>query len=163
LPTQTYIPMANLTLSSSAASVTFSSISQAYRDLVLVVETKASTTTGFYTRLNSDSGTNYNFVYMYGTGASTSSGSQASQNYGSLGWNTEATTTEAFMSTVQVMDYSANDKHKSLLVRSGRAGANVEALAMRYASTSAVTTMAVYPNAGTFSSGASFALYGIAS
>lgn len=161
MPTPTYTPLANITLTGSASSVTFSSISQAYRDLVVVIETKTSTTTGFYTRLNSDSGTNYNFLYMYGTGTSAVSGSQASQNYGSLGWNTEATTTEAFMSTVSVMDYSATDKHKSLLIRSGRAGANVEALCMRYASTSAVTTMAVFPNTGNFSSGSTFALYGV--
>jgi len=51
-----YVPLANLTLGSSAASVTFSSISQAYKDLVLVIEATTSALDVAIIRFNSDQG-----------------------------------------------------------------------------------------------------------
>ena len=74
MPTATYDLISNTTLSSAQASVTISSISGSYRDLVLVVEGVASSG-DFYPRLrfNSDTGNNYNFVNAGGDGVSTSS------------------------------------------------------------------------------------------
>jgi hypothetical protein len=57
-----YTALANVTLGSSAASVTFSSISQSYRDLVLVITATTSAVDNAFIRFNSDSGSNYNIV-----------------------------------------------------------------------------------------------------
>ncbi len=62
----------------------------------------------------------------------------------------------------QIMDYSATDKHKTVLVRVGNVGnSEVGANAGRWASTAAITSVRVAPNDGTFSSGSTFNLYGI--
>lgn len=161
MPTPTYIPLANITLGSSAASVTFSSISQAYRDLVLVVSATGSAADSLRSRLNADTSTNYAVVNMTGSGSTASSSAFSGRNGFDLSVNAALSTTENLLCTVQVLDYSATDKHKPVLARTGRAGQADEALALRWASTSAVTTMSVYPNSGSFTSGSSFALYGI--
>lgn len=66
---QTYFPIANTTLSSAAASYTFSSISGSYTDLVLVIggTLSADISAGIY--FNGDTGTNYSTTRMYGNGS----------------------------------------------------------------------------------------------
>ncbi len=59
----------------------------------------------------------------------------------------------------QIMDYSATDKHKTVLYRYDNPGVGTMAAASRYASTSAVTV--VKAEFG-FAAGDTFALYGIA-
>jgi len=160
MPTPTYKPLANITLGSSAASVTFSSISQAYRDLILIVQSGTTGGADMSIRLNSDSGSNYNWVQMYGTGSgSGTSNAFASQNH-FFDYGTP-TTLDAMM-TVQLQDYSATDKHKSVLARRDWAAGLTLASAGRWASTSAVTALQVYAFSGSFIAGSSFALYGVA-
>jgi hypothetical protein len=50
-----------------------------------------------------------------------------------------------------------------LLARANDAGQGVAMSAARWANTSAITTILLYPDANQFSSGSTFALYGIAS
>ena len=151
-----YVPLANVTLSSSAASVTFSSISQAYRDLVLVFNGATASTSGVSIRFNSDSGSNYSYVQMLGNGstASTSAG----------------TTTEARMvnsngtdcvGTANIFDYSTTDKHKSVLSRGDTAAASTRAHAVRWANTNAITSLTVFGEVANINAGSTFALYGV--
>lgn len=157
--TPTYTPMANITLSSSAASVTFSSISQAYRDLVLVMSTKSSASVYVSMRFNADSGSTYTSVEMEGTGSAAGSGT-VTTTYLSLGSGYTDTTQDGIV-LANIMDYSATDKHKSVLGRSSKAGWGVLALAGRWANTSAITSLQVFPSSGTWTAGSTFALYGI--
>jgi len=60
------------------------------------------------------------------------------------------------------MDYSATDKHKTILNRVNAASSIVEAVAARWANAAAVTSVAVQTQTGTFSSGMTLALYGVA-
>jgi len=165
LPTTTYTALANITLGSTAATVTFTSIPATYRDLVLVyngtVETGA--TTGI--RFNGDTGSNYNEVVMYGVG----SGSGTSTATANLtGLNVGYPGTGITQIRVQIMDYSATDKHKTTLSRSDNSAIVVAALAGRWASTSAITSI-TFRNSESqsgiydFNAGSTFALYGIAS
>lgn len=153
-------PLANITLSSSASTVTFSSISGSYRDLLLVVSANTSVTTDNAFRVNSDSGSNYSTVVMYGTGSSAASSSD-SGSYGFVGYSN---TTEYAAQITHFMDYSATDKHKTIISRYGPAGNYVIARAARWASTSAITSITLYagtPGGTTFTSGSTFALYGV--
>jgi hypothetical protein len=159
--TTTYTPLANITLGSSAASVTFSSISQAYRDLVLVVKPIASTGTNMLIRFNSDSGSNYYRLGMYGDGSSTGSFSETNTEVRSGAYSYPDTTAN-FQDILNIMDYSATDKHKTTLSRLGIASAGVETYATRWANTAAITSIAFTLSSGTYSAGSSFALYGIA-
>lgn len=159
MPTQTYIPLANLTLSASASEVTFTSISQAYRDLVLVCSMANTVGNGaLMMRINNDTAANYSWIRMYGDGstASSSTGSSNSATIGNFGTNLSN-------SQLSIMDYSATDKHKSMLSRTNDSAYIVSAYAARWASTSAVTSFNVFPGGNAFASGSSFALYGIAS
>ena len=73
----TYTPITSNTLTSATASVTFSSISGTYTDLVLVVSAQsASTNVDLAMRFNSDSGTNYSNTRLYGTGSAAGSGTR---------------------------------------------------------------------------------------
>ena len=152
MATPTYTLLDSVTLGSSASSVTFSSISQDYGDLVLVVS--PSNAMQGELRFNSDSGSNYNFVYMRGTGSS------AQSNSGTVTY--ELIDTGAYdLCRVQIMDYSATDKHKSMLNRSDRSSARTVARACRWANTSAITTVSITGATGNFDAGSTFYLYGI--
>jgi len=164
LGTPTYVALANLTLSSSAASVTFSSISQAYRDLVLVMTPKGSGfAAGPWLSFNGSTLT-YSWVYAEGSGSATASGTDSGssgirinpENYISA-----ANDNQVF--TVQIMDYSATDKHKTVLGRYGTANAGVGMSAGRWSSTAAITSLKLdsSPTGSTMAAGSTFALYGI--
>jgi len=159
MPTQTYIPLANITLSSAVGNVTFSSIPATYRDLVLVMNGTSSSGNPFaFLRFNGDSGSNYNYAFMYGDSASAVSSTFSSQTTGFIG-NIDTGLRNNVIA--QIMDYSATDRHKTTLARSD-AGL-VIATSGRWANTSAVTSMSVNVNTGSFSAGFTFALYGIVS
>jgi hypothetical protein len=161
-----YIPLATVTLGSSASSVTFSSIPATYRDLVLVA-TANSTNSGFTDvafRFNGDTGTNYSRVGMYG-GVNPVSSFTNLEGRGFLSFiNGTTVGTNSFTPSVSTfMDYSATDKHKTGLHRHGMATDNVLAAATRWASTAAVTSLFIFPTSGNFNTGSTFNLYGIAS
>jgi hypothetical protein len=160
MPTPTYTPLANVTLGSTASSVTFSNIPATYRDLILVMNGTSTSGNPFaFLRFNGDSGSNYNYVFMYGDGTPSGavSASFANQTTGFIGnLDTGARNTVI----AQVLDYSATDKHKPMLARNGGGGL-VIATAGRWANTSAVTSMSVNTNTSTFTAGFTFSLYGV--
>ena len=161
MPTTTYTALANITLGGSAASVTFGSIPSTYRDLVLV---HAGTTSNadvntILARLNGDSGSNFFQVAMTGyagvTGTFTFTGTGVSAGL--------SRSSEVNVNTTTIMDYSATDKHKTALSRHNNPTL-VRAVATRWANTAAVTSIVLVMDTGaTFSSGTTFALYGIES
>lgn len=163
MPTSTYTPLANLTLSASASSVTFSSISQAYRDLVLVVTGTSTAGDTLAVRLNNDTNaSNYFWVYMMGNGASAASGTNSGFNYWQLQNNSQFDSTNRGQAVINIMDYSATDKHKTGLSRSDFPAYSTEAFASRYASTTAISTIRVFLIGGSsFAAGSTFALYGV--
>ena len=69
--TATYDCIATTTLSSAQSSVTFSSISGSYTDLIIISDAiLASGNDALGLRFNSDSGSNYSYTFMYGNGTS---------------------------------------------------------------------------------------------
>jgi hypothetical protein len=164
MPTPTYTPLANVTLGTAIGTVTFSSIPATYRDLILVMNHKVNTSAtsdNWFMRFNSDTGANYSFVRMYGNGSSAFSGSGTSRTY----IDNFLDPTGSFTNNVfQIMDYSATDKHKTVLARENLASEQVIAKAHRWASTSAITSISLTgPDSGTdlFSVGSTFSLYGV--
>lgn len=160
-----YVPLANITLGANAATVTFSSISQIYRDLVLVID-NVKTVSGTYNmnfRFNGISTTTYNYVNAYGNGSTTGSISQANLTEGNISGGTdflEATT--PWLGLANIMDYSATDKHKTVISRGNRSNNGVSMIANRWASTAAITSITLAPEfTGSFAAGSTFALYGV--
>jgi hypothetical protein len=151
-----YTALANVTLGSSASTVTFSSISGSYRDLVLVIDATLSGAGQPTIELNSDSG-NYSMVMMGGTGSSTQSATDTLIYIGSNFSNYAS-----FTSQINLMDYSATDKHKTVLIRAGASATSVVATAARWANTAAVTSIRCRTlSASTYQAGSTFALYGV--
>jgi hypothetical protein len=167
MPTNTYTPLANITLTSTDSEIVFSSIPGTYRDLILVCSARGTITTftNVQMRFNSDTGSNYSTVAMYGTGSTQASYSETATNITLEQIARSSDTASVFTPIVtQVMDYSATNKHKSVLTRnSSTVSGNVVALASRWANTAAVTSITLYPFGGSFAIGSTFSLYGVIS
>ncbi len=150
MPTSTYDLIASNVLGSSAASVTFSSISASYRDLVLIVNRLSS---GNFTSLvfNSDTGSNYIRIVVeaYPSTIQTSTGTY-SQFYPGVNVGD-------VLAIFQIFDYAQTDKHKSILTQLNDDG-ELNISAGRWASTSAITSITAN---GGFDTGDSLYLYGI--
>jgi hypothetical protein len=163
MPTATYTPLGNATLATAASSLTFSSIpTTPYRDLILVIDNvSTSANSQFNFRFNSDTGANYSNVYTLGASDGVTSFTDANETQGRLG----NIGTSPGNHILQVLDYSATDKHKSLLMRSNIVGASQTWMSFtRWASTTAVTSIRIFVGTGTtMPAGATFSLYGVIS
>lgn len=164
MPTPTYTPLATKTLTGTAATVTFSSISQLYRDLCLVVSGTRSTAGGntIVVRLNGDSA-NYSNIMLEGSGAAASSVIAGSNYlYGSWNNNTLGNSTVG-VTTFNILNFSSTTLHKVSLARANDASTATTLVAGRWAATAAVTSVAVsLGDATLFATGSTFTLYGIA-
>jgi len=160
MPTPTYTLIDSVTLGSSASSVTFSSIDQSYGDLVLVMDLLGDANISIYQRLNNNSTASaYSYVYMTGTG-SASSLSQ-SLSFFLIGNGAFVRSTSRWLGIEQFLDYSATDKHKSVLGRYNNTSDGTDAMAGRWANTAAITQIESYTSNGNFVAGSTFHLYGI--
>ena len=154
----TYDLLDSTTLASSASSVTFSSISQDYRDLVLVADGTTTTDRQPALTFNGLESSIYSSVDMGATsGPFSSSTSDTRFRISTSGsaWSTQKTST-----IIQIMDYTATDKHKSVLIRSNNVTNGVYAMAGRCATTAAIHTLRF--ETSSFEAGTTFHLYGIA-
>jgi hypothetical protein len=158
---QSMTALASITLQQASTSVSFSGIPQNYRDLVLVVSGTISGSQGNnWLYFNNDTThSNYSFVRMLGTGSSTSSTlSTSGENNGPSVSDMTPTQNQVI---VQVMDYSATDKHKTRLSRSDQPSSTTIAYASRWASTAAVNSLTFAGgNGGNLVSGTTLNLYG---
>jgi hypothetical protein len=163
-----YVALANVTLGSSAATVTFSSIGASYRDLVLIADNSPSSDSNLWLQFNGDTtAANYRTVTVGGNGSGTYSATYTSGD----GFNAIVAPGGGYGSAagsivrINIMDYSATDKHKTVLIRADKASAGTEALAGRWGSTAAINSIRIMQlnTSRLFAAGTSFALYGIAS
>jgi hypothetical protein len=157
-----YTPLANVTLASTASSVTFSSITGTYRDLVLVINGTINTaSSGATFRLNGDTSSSYSVVNMRGNGSTTGSasgtGTRGYLNYFNF-TNSQSNWITNFMS------YSATNVNKTVLSRANNDSSGTDAVNTIWINTAAITSIEVIAFTGTylFSVGSTFALYGIA-
>lgn len=151
--------LATTTLASAASTVSFSSISGSYRDLVLICSIIAPTSGSVGMRFNGDTGSNYNDVHFWGTGSSTGSNVRTNNSVGYIGSDT--TTAAPFQ--INIMDYTATDKHKTVISRFSVPTEIVGARAMRWASTAAITSLVIFDDSNQFQTGSTFSLYGVVS
>jgi hypothetical protein len=159
MPTMTYTPLATVTLGTAVSSVTFSSIPSTYRDLILVFAGTRTGNNNVQYRFNSDTGTNYATVIAAGNGSGTTTGAESLSFLFSTSYTLQ---TDTQLNTIlQVMDYSATDKHKATLLRFSQAGSGVSIAAGRWANTAAITSVQIYTGNNDFGSGSTFSLYGV--
>jgi len=159
--TATYEKIATTTLGSAAATVTFSSISGSYTDLVLIIN--GGNTTGNYAtafRFNGDTGSNYSVTRMYGNGTSANSDRASNQSYIyllSAGQNNLNG-----VQIINIQNYSNSTTYKTTISRSNTAGNTVGAEVGLWRSTAAITSIVLAPEFSVnWLSGSTFTLYGI--
>ena len=161
MPTQTYTPLATVTLASTASSVTFSSIPATYRDLIVVASYSVTSAANSLIRVNGDSGANYNMVMMNGNDGGSPTGSTSyTGNEFYFSWSAAIPTNEIGTGVIQFLDYSATDKHKSGLIRHG-SSREVTTFATRWANTTAISSISLTASATTYRVGSTFSLYGV--
>lgn len=158
MPTATYDLISEQVLGSNTASITFSSISGTYKDLVLEITNINGSITDGWLRFNSDTASNYSRIYLFGNGSTASSGRNTSVAfaYGILG-NTSWTTNYA-----NIMSYANTNMNKTILFRSGGANDSIAAAVDLWRSTAAITAIEVGIASGTYSTGSTFRLWGVA-
>ena len=159
-------------LSTTTASVSFSSITQSYRDLVLYVVARndtADTNVNLNVRVNNDSGSNYGVVQLsfYGTGINQNEGIN-NTSWGQALWGAGTTMTANMFSTnTMYFPNYTNTSNKQISAFAGMSSSSVRSYVLDtandYRGTSAITSISITPYSGNFVSGSSFYLYGLAS
>lgn len=143
------------TITSTVSSVTFSSIPNTFRDLILVIN-KPSGDFRVSLRFNNDSGTNYVGLSLQNAGNSVAR-YNSNQNYiWSPLFNSGGNA--ANLTVFQIMDYSRTDKHKTVLSKSSIPTSVVSMESWRWANLSAINSIYVEPDLTT---GSTLSLYGI--
>ena len=158
----TYEPIATNTLSSSASSVTFSSISGSYTDLVIAMSVISTANSSDYAniRYNGDTGSNYSTTILSGTGTSAVADRFSSRTDFNIDYYANLTT-EIGNRIVQIQNYSNTTTYKTALVKANRAGAGTDLMCGLWRSTAAITTILITHSVNQFATGSSFTLYGI--
>lgn len=170
-----YDSIATVTLSSPAASITFSSIPQTYVHLqvrgIMRANTTNQTSSSLYVTLNSDSNANYSSHRIYGNNTSVAYNSNAnstplnSLGIGSgTGPNSLANTFAANL--IDILDYTNTNKNTTLKgwhasEQNSTNDSYMLVNSLGWNNTAAVTTIRFDSNGTQFETGTTFALYGI--
>lgn len=157
MATSAWVAIGANTLSGTASSLIFGSIPDKYRDLILVVQGGVTSNFQFRVRFNGDTGSNYPYVQMYGEPNGYGSDANTLDHIRAVFGNTANTG----VATLQIMDYSATDKHKTVLAREqGMSESYIVARASRWANNSAISSIEIIPHAGSLQTGTTFSLWG---
>lgn len=166
---QTYTPIASQTLSSNQATVTFSSIPSTYTDLVLIVTGYTNHTDNGargYIQFNTDTGsnTNYSDAYWGSTNATRLTSRDTNQAfiaYGVMG----NTSTYPAMAIVNIQQYKNTSGFGTVLAWNGRYSDSNYGNRLTggvWRNTAVIDTITLKCD-GSYVTGTSFELYGIAS
>ncbi len=159
----TYEPIATNTLSSATNTVTFSSISSSYTDLVLICSVKGDASNGLIrVRLNGDTGNNYSYTRIYGTGSAAASDRSANTSSMELEDPGTAFNSQFIVARGQIQNYSNSTKYKTMLGRGDELANVTMATVSLWRNTAAVTSVTIFTPSNNFISGSTFTLYGIA-
>jgi hypothetical protein len=155
--------------SGGQATIDFTSIPGTYTHLQVRALTKtASSGDGIRLRFNSDSGSNYSYHLLYGTGASAAVAAGTSQTIMPCGNSTYSGTNASTFgaNVIDILDYANTNKYKTVRSLAGydlNGSGELRYSSGLWMSTSAVTSITFYnaSGAGDYQQYAHFALYGI--
>lgn len=158
----TYDSIATVTLSDQQAQITFSGISGAYTDLVLVCNPRANNNNAdLRIRVNNDSASNYNWQNQKYHGDEPSTYAVSSSNTTSFSTVSNVNNTNFNPSVVHIMNY-ASGTGKVFISRTTVPGYMTSICTGNWRSTSAITSVTVLLSGGIeFVANTTFSLYGI--
>ncbi len=160
----TYTPIETFTVSGgSTSSITFSSISSTYTDIVLAGSMIGNAGNDCHIRVNGDSGTNYSNTLLFASGGTITASRTTSSTliYGNV---TSTDTGEVNTILASFMNYSNATTNKTVLVRynSATSGKYVTASVGLWRNTSAINSITVTTaGSGNFGIGTTVTIYGI--
>jgi hypothetical protein len=173
--TSAYFPIATTTLANASGSVSFTSIPADYKHLQIRGWVKYTATgndrSAVHVRFNSDSGSNYNFGTLYGTGTNIFSDQAINQSITRLASVAAPSSFSSYNNifgifVADILDYANTNKYKTIMGTggfdsNGAALGNTALQSGGWLSTSAITSMAITPDSGNWSVGSQFTLYGV--
>jgi hypothetical protein len=154
-----------------AASIDFTSIAATWTDLMILVSLRDSDTGGgvFYAQFNGDTGANYSFKELRGSGsAASSAGASSGATFGARGWESsnDWTANTFGNATIYIPNY-AGSTQKSISVDSvsenNATAAYANISASIWTGTAAITSISIKPATGPFRQYSTASLYGIKS
>lgn len=161
------------TLTSTAATVTFSSIPATYKHLqvrVLAQSTRGAYYDEWKLRVNGDTGSNYAHHRLWGTGSSASaSGGASATSIDPLMPSTDNATPDSFtVGIIDILDYASTTKYKTIRAFGGNDTnytANNNGVVVLHSSlwqsTSAITSLTFSLAVSSYAIKSTFALYGM--
>lgn len=167
----TYEPIATTTLSSAASTVSFTSISQSYTDLAIIVYAKGTASSHLYARWGNgsyDSGNNYSNTGLYSR--TTTNDYDVSRNtnvsWARLSPYTYGVPSATFGTTLtSLQNYSNTTTFKTALSRVASIGAaeyaGTEVAVHQWRSTSAINQIQFLMASGSLETGTTITIYGI--
>jgi hypothetical protein len=173
-PNSAYIPNSFESIAtatpSAVSTFTFSSIPSTYKHLQIrgIGRTaRVATNDTMNIRINGDTGSTYAFHTLYGNGSTVSASGSATQTAGEWGQLSAASATASVFGTtiIDIIDYASTTKYKTIRIFNGwdNNGSGFTYLgSVLWQSTSAITSITMYSSTSSnYSSGSTFALYGI--
>lgn len=150
MATETYIPLATVTLTANDTQVLFSSIPNTYKDLIIVFDASATSGENMTPTINGSSA-DFSWVQV---NYSNSSNVGTNNSIGSIG-------TGRNLGVLQFFDYSATDKQKMFTVKTSANASDVRILGCRWAQTAAISSIGLSIRLGySWTTGSKFSLYG---
>jgi hypothetical protein len=161
--TATYEKIATNTLGSEARTVTFSSVSANYTDLVLILNLKAVSGSSVYPKIafNSDTAANYSITFITGNGSTATSGRVANSVGYITGYTVESSTEFNFNGIYSIQNYSNTTTFKTTIGRCNNAAGHTEAIVNLWRNTAAINAVSIINDSVDFAIGSTFTLYGI--
>jgi hypothetical protein len=155
--------------SGGAANIEFTSIASGYSHLQvrgIARGTTADTLVLVRIQFNNDTGNNYARHNLTGDGSSATSAADFTQPVGGIANISAANASASIFGTVvlDILDYANTNKYKTMrsLAGNDRNGSGTVGLfSSLWMSTSAISSVKIFPAAGNFAQYSSFALYGI--
>ena len=168
-PTGSMYHIATTTLSTATADVTFSSIPADYTHLQLRMLTRGSIAavgTNVNVRFNSDTTSVYYTHFLDGDGSTAKGEESGGGDLIYLGYGAGANATASVFGTSvwDILDYTNTNKFttcRSLCGFDNNGSGLVALISGLWRDTSAINTIKIFPNSGTFNTYSSFSLYGV--
>ena len=165
MSTNTYVALQTYTVPNNTTStVSFTSIPSTYTDLILVFNGSmvSGGASSFHYTFNSDTGSNYSFTRINGTGSSATSDRQTSQP----AFTPDVNFYNNSINITQIMNYANTTTYKTVLFRNSEtySSASIRQSVGLWRSTAAITSMTITTDNLSvcyFTSGSTFSIYGI--
>jgi len=166
--TSSYESIASVTASGGETSLTFSSIAGTYASLQIRGISRRNAAGGFANglQINSDTGSNYAYHYLRGTGAAAQATGASSQTF-IIGTASASATHAASIFGVtifDILDYASTTKYKTVRGFGGfdaNGSGTIDLASGLWMNTAAITSVSLYAQGDAFAAGSTFALYGI--